>query len=158
MTEVPVHCLSELHWVDLSAQEGDLRSLFLSGLNFVSHSMNVRLVFPEDERCGILAALEVRIQSTTAALSTCIESLEANSGLLGALTAFSVGQASYGAFGSVLAEELLIRQRCVVELVVIVLGAVEKLSVRRVHLVVVLRELDIEVGNPTKLAVDVALL
>ena len=67
-------------------------------------------------------------------------------------------QASHGAFRGVLAEELLVRQRRVVELVVIVLWAVEKLSVSRVHLMVVLRELDIEVGNPAELAIDITLL
>ena len=80
MPEVPVDSLSKLHWVDLGAQEWNLRRLFLSGLHFVSHSMDVRLVFAKDERCGILAALEVGVQSTAAALSSiCIESLEANS-------------------------------------------------------------------------------
>jgi len=40
---------------------------------------------------------------------------------------------------------------------VVVLGPVEELSVGGVHPVVVLAELDIEVGNPAKLAIDVSL-
>ena len=57
-----------------------------------------------------------------------------------------------------MSEELLVGQRCVVELVVIVLGTVEELTVSGVHLVVVLRELHVEVGDPAELTVDVALL
>ena len=35
-------------------------------------------------------------------------------------------------------------------------GSIEELSVRRVHLVIVLTELNIEVADPTELAVDVS--
>ena len=57
-----------------------------------------------------------------------------------------------------MSEKLLVGEGCVVELVVIVLGPVEELTVGGVHLVVVLRELDVEVGDPAELAVDVTLL
>ena len=122
--------------------------------------MNVRLVFAEDERSGILATLEVGVQSTTAALCTCIEGFKAHRGLLPAWasTWISLRKTSYGAFWSVLAEEFLIRQRRVVELVVIILGPVEELAVRWVHLVIVLGELHVEIGNPAELTVDVTLL
>ena len=46
----------------------------------------------------------------------------------------------------------------VVELVVVVFGAVKELSIRGMHLMVVLRELDIKVGDPAEFAVDVAIL
>ena len=63
-----------------------------------------------------------------------------------------------GAEWSILSEELRVGHRRVVELVVIVLGAVEKLSVAGVQLVVILRELDVEVVDPAEFAVDVAVL
>jgi hypothetical protein len=67
-------------------------------------------------------------------------------------------QSGYRSFWSVLAEEFLICQRGIVKLVVIVFRAIKELTISWVHLVVVLWELDIEVGNPAKLAINVPLL
>ena len=52
----------------------------------------------------------------------------------------------------------MIGQRGVVKLFVVVLGAIEELSERRVHLVIVLGVLDVEVGDPAELAVNISLL
>jgi hypothetical protein len=71
---------------------------------------------------------------------------------------FSARESCYRTVWGVLAEELLVSQRSVVELIVIVLGAIKELSVSRIQLVIVLRGLDIEVGNPTQLAINVSLL
>ena len=56
----------------------------------------------------------------------------------------------------ILSEELLIGDSRIVELAMVVDGSIEELSVRRVHLVIVLTELNIEVADPTELAVDVS--
>lgn len=105
--------------------------------------------------------MEVGIQSTTATLGTRVECFEPHSGLLRTWASrawFPLRKASDRAFWSILAEEFLISQRGVVELVVIVLGPVEELTVCRVHLVIVLGEFDIEVGNPAELSIDITLL
>ena len=75
-----------------------------------------------------------------------------------ALASITAWESSDGAIWGVLAEELLVGERSVIELLVIILGAVEELTERRVHLVVVLRVLDIEVRDPAELAIDVSLL
>ena len=54
-------------------------------------------------------------------------------------------QTSYGAFGRVLSEKLVVGERRVRELVVIVLGAVKEFTIRRMQLIIVFRVLDIEV-------------
>ena len=77
--------------------------------------------------------------------------------MLGRLTAIASCDSCYRALRSILSEELLVRQTSVVELVVVVLWAVEELSVSWVHLVVILGELDIEVVNPAQLTIDVPL-
>ena len=40
----------------------------------------------------------------------------------------------------------------------IVFGSIKELTVRRMHLVVILGELDVKIGDPAKLAVNVTLL
>ena len=77
--------------------------------------------------------------------------------MLGRLAAIASCDSCDRALRSILSEELLVRQTSVVELVVVVLWAVEELSVSWVHLVVILGELDIEVVNPAQLTIDVPL-
>ena len=62
----------------------------------------------------------------------------------------------HGPSWCILSEELLIGDSRIVELAMVVDGSIEELSVRRVHLVIVLTELNIEVADPTELAVDVS--
>ncbi len=52
----------------------------------------------------------------------------------------------------------MVGQGGIVELVVVVFGAIEEFTIRWVHLVVVFRKLDIKVRNPSKLTVNVSLL
>ena len=61
-------------------------------------------------------------------------------------------------FRCVLAEELLVGERSVVELLVVVLGAVKELAEGWVHLAIVLRVLHVEVADPAQLSVNVPLL
>ena len=63
-----------------------------------------------------------------------------------------------GAGRGVLAEELLVGHLCVVELLRIVDGYIKELTVRRVQLMVVLTEANIEVAHPAELAVDISFL
>ena len=52
----------------------------------------------------------------------------------------------------------MIGEGSVVELVMVVLGPIEELTIRRVHLAVILRILDVEVVDPAQLTVDVTFL
>ena len=63
-----------------------------------------------------------------------------------------------GAGRGVLAEELLVGHLCVVELLRVVDGYIKELTVRRVQLVIVLTEANIEVAHPAELTVDIPLL
>ena len=60
-------------------------------------------------------------------------------------------------FGSILSEEFLISKGGIVKLVVIVLGTIKELSVRRMHPVIIFWEFNIEVWNPSKLSIDIPL-
>ena len=120
--------------------------------------MSVCFVFLQDERSGILAALEVGIDCATSPVSG-LDRFKANRRalVLGRLTAITSCDSRDRALWSVLSEELLVRQTSVVKLVMVVLWAVEELSVSWVHLVVILGELDVEVINPAQLTIDVPL-
>ena len=76
----------------------------------------------------------------------------------GALASITAWESSHGTIWGILAEELLVGERGVIELLMIILRAVEELTECWVHLAVVLRVLDIEVRDPAELAIDVSLL
>lgn len=67
-------------------------------------------------------------------------------------------QARYRCLRSVLAEKLLVCHCLVVETVVIRLRRIEEFSHSWVHLVVVLRQLDVKVRDPCKFTVNITVL
>jgi hypothetical protein len=59
--ECAMVCFRQLHWINLRAKERNLRALSNSALDLFDDCMTVTLVFSEQERCGVMAALELCI-------------------------------------------------------------------------------------------------
>ena len=125
-------------------------------LDLASHCVPITLVLVKNEGCGISTSLEVGVNRAATSVSG-LHRLEANRRVFRRL-AIGAGDACYRASGRILAEEFLVRQTGIVELVVVILGPVKELTVGWVHLVIVLRELHIKVIDPAQLSVDVSLL
>ena len=126
--------------------------------------MSVALVLTQQERRGILTALEfcIRLQCATSLglrhLRLRLERFESNRRVLWAQTSIIFGKSCYGAIRRILTEKLLVCQRGVVKLLVIVLWAIEELTESWMHLVIVLGVLDVKVVDPAKLTVNISLL
>jgi len=109
----------------------------------------VGFVLLKDERGGVVGASHAGHAELLLGLAAGARLAEAGGGDLALVR--------YGVSRGVLTEELRVGQGGVGESDVVVLGPVEELLVSGVTVAVVLRALHVEVSDPTKLSIDVAL-
>jgi len=109
----------------------------------------VGFVLLKDERGGVVGASHAGHAELLLGLAAGARLAEAGGGDLALVR--------YGVSRGVLTEELRVGQGGVGEGDVVVLGPVEELLVSGVTVAVVLRALHVEVSDPTKLSIDVAL-
>ena len=152
-----------LHWVNLGPQKRDFSAVINSAFDLFSNFVTVGRVLGQNEWSGVLASLKLnRLQSPTAFVCWYNRFKPDwrvfNWWVFGWQTSITSWQPGNRTLRSVLTEKFLVSNRCIIELIVIVLRPVEELPVGWVHLFVVFAVLDIEVRDPAELAVDISLL
>lgn len=161
--------LAQLAWVDLSAQEWDLERIVHGLVHLVPHLEFVARFFIKDEGCVVERAVEVAIldgNRAAALLQACRlsilvlrleEVVHRLRGLREQRSHFGPPEFRNRVFWRSLS--IVVRTRHVrrVVLPVVVSRAIEKLSLRRINIFVVLGTLDVVETVPCKFAVNVSL-
>ena len=123
----------QLHCIHLCSEEWDLGGLADSSLDLVIDFVTVRLVLVKDKRCRIYTTLEVlvrhwRIECTAPLVGRAlVDWLQTHCWVRGRHARGC--SLRYWASWSILSKELLVCQRCIVELFVVVLRSIEELTI-----------------------------
>ena len=154
----PRECLGVVLRIDLGSQEWNLGCHVHGALNILHDLELVARLLLQLKRCVIERTSHGTLLSNRfASLRKRLES-SGRTWTEIALTSLESSDSCYRCFGSILPEELIVGHRRVIESVMVVLGAVEELTIRWVQLVIVLGAFDIEVADPAQLPIDVSLL
>ena len=135
----------------ICSQERNHIPCFLSSFQFINNFILIAFVFNHKERCCIWGCLQTIGQSKPITTSSC--------GVLkrfleNALWIFNI---SHWIFRCILSKELL-GIVCLIEDVVIISWLIKEFFKSAMHLLIILRKSDIEIGNPCKLSIDISFL